>query len=1065
MGDFGKIAINLAESKLELISIKIIKILLKKVLSAIFGSSDRNRPDNIVGANKDKVKDILKGNLTRPGSSDKEVNKSINNLLDSFSIWDPSRKKPTDKDVGDFIDSISISLSNQQIIDLFNGSADDETLCQVRQSIDHLPNKNISNALPSDGDIDNMFSSLGSLIDRNALQAQEDIDTVLGAPRITADLCSLSPQVEIADRLSAAALANKGLTPDQIDEQIKKAEDLALEDLGDLVKALASPENLIANLGDIPVKQTPEGPVVSPMSNDPRDPDGGLYPMEDESTSKFISDTYKSVYDSMNTIAISDMTIGNPSNISSRGFLDMVLSSENGRPFSKISEDLLIDDKDTGLFGQPKLPTTVSNLEETLVSSSFDIFRASPYRLGSIYENGKYNLDLQYEIGENLFFNGSDYKEEKEIIVGYEKDNQVDDFINGFSSDNLPPSDIFGDWVVDIWDDHLGEALEPEIKSNVLDAIRGYAEDSLYKNIVGSMVRKITKKMRDNSRAWSPFDGKLLDSIGEPKMVFLDEDAYGQDSFYIDFEPGSGFSNWVEIYMEVAQPELFGDKSAFLDFKDMATKTQEYYDNMPDDPRISLPNIPKIKESPFCRINTRLNNAGLAGLIKSTIRVYLYEALLKGTPAFQVYAFNDSNYRDVFVSYITDKVIEGVLDESRKTVKFLPGTLGKKGYYYIFLEQVVQSYSNLTNLGLEDLDIPTEKSLESIKDKLKFWDPSGNRDKNFKDFLDGTLPDIKTIISKMVKEEMETVLSKTERIYRPEVRDIVSDMAMKDEWIFGSPESGLSIFVPSSVDDDYLGDLDFIFETDEKKSEEKSKYFYPFVMEKYIRLTDKDTGVTTVESPSTINPLELDKFNTSAGVRMSMVMTSDFSSIFNVIDFAPLNAVLTSKFDEVKSFFIQGKKQTYYVFPIIFEETPATLEEFSNQETYNELAAKILENNQFKAMFEKTLPIADILTYLTIYVIENFIESINRDSAQAWSAFKLWNGDVLEMSKKYLKSTTQQFYYGRTSESIDQISAEINPDKKVGAGMSEGVAKAALDKLQLTKKQKRSLRPKPSDIE
>jgi hypothetical protein len=220
-----------------------------------------------------------------------------------------------------------------------------------------------------------------------------------------------------------------------------------------------------------------------------------------------------------------------------------------------------------------------------------------------------------------------------------------------------------------------------------------------------------------------------------------------------------------------------------------------------------------------------------------------------------------------------------------------------------------------------------------------------------------------------------------------------------------------------------------------------------------------------VESPSTINPLELDKFNTSAGVRMSMVMTSDFSSIFNVIDFAPLNAVLTSKFDEVKSFFIQGKKQTYYVFPIIFEETPATLEEFSNQETYNELAAKILENNQFKAMFEKTLPIADILTYLTIYVIENFIESINRDSAQAWSAFKLWNGDVLEMSKKYLKSTTQQFYYGRTSESIDQISAEINPDKKVGAGMSEGVAKAALDKLQLTKKQKRSLRPKPSDIE
>ncbi|MBC8225782.1 MAG: hypothetical protein H8E74_01405, partial [Gammaproteobacteria bacterium] len=551
-GDFGKIAINLAEKKLEKISMKIIKILLKKVLSAIFSDSDKIKPDKIAGANRDKVKNILKKNLTRPGSSDKEVNKSINKLLDSFSIWDPTRKKPTDKDVGDFIDSISISLSNQQIINLFSGTSDNETLSQVRQAIDSLPNKNISDSLSSDSDIDNMFSSLGNLIDRNALQVQEDIETVLGAPRITADLCSLPPQLELANRLSSAALANKGLTPEEIADQLKKAEELALDDLGDLIKALASPEDLIANLGDIPIKQTPEGPVISPMSTDPRNQEDGLYPTEDESTAKVISDTYETLYKSMNTIAISDMTVGNPNNITSRGFLDMVLASENGRPFSKISDDILGPGSGLSFGKTPKIPKDISDLKDTLVSGTFDVFRASPYKVESRYTKNNYELTLQYEIGENLFFNGSEYRDEKEIAVRYEKDDNVDDFIDSFSSKNKAPSDIFGDWVLETWSDHIGEELDSEVRANVLTALRGYAEDTLYKSVIQSMIRKITGEIRDNDRAWSPTSGKIEDSLGTPKMVFLDEDTYGEESFYIDYEPGTGFSNWVEIYMATA---------------------------------------------------------------------------------------------------------------------------------------------------------------------------------------------------------------------------------------------------------------------------------------------------------------------------------------------------------------------------------------------------------------------------------------------------------------------------------------------------------------------------------
>mgnify|MGYP003640006678 CR=1 FL=1 len=1057
IGDTAKIAKKVVLGTLEKAASKVIKTLLKKVLNSIFDSAKNTKsPD------PKRLRDTLTKNIARPGASNKDVNSKLNRLFNSFSIWDPSKKQPGERDVGSFIDTLSDSLTNQEMIDLFNGKASKEKLCKVRQVMDNMDNPLISDALPSNADIDNMFASLGTLIDRNALQAQEDIDNLLNTPRLTADLCANPATLELADRFAATALANKGLSPDKIDDQLKLAQDLSLSELGDLVKALSSPDDLIANLSDLPIKNTPHGAILSPMSSDPRSPGDGLFPMEDESTKKVIGDTYRNLYSVLNASTISDLTVGNPRNITSRGFLDMVLASENGRPFSTISDSLFSGEN--GFFNSPSVPHKISDLDTKLVLSNFNIQRFSPYSIVTSYENDPTRINFSYEIGSSMVVSGPDYDDDLMINPG--------DIVD-ISSNNEIPSDLFSSWVYDIWSDHLSDSLNdsPQIKSSILAKIREFSEESLYQRIIESQVGILSGQIKNNSRGWYSTSGSsegskanFSGSLGTPVMKFLDEDTYGNGTFYIDIEGTSGFTDWAEIYMAAAPPSILGNKAPLFDFLDQSDQTIEYFDNMPDDPRIEALDESFPKEAPFCRINTRLNNAGIAGLIEAVVRMSVYETILKATPAFQVYSPTNLNYDDLFVAYIVQNIISSIEDQSQKTLKFLPGTLGKKGYYFLFLEQVVQSYSNLVSLGFKEIEDATEMSLESIKKKVSNWDPKKlNFNKQFKEVMESALPDIKVILASMVRAELEVVSNKLRNIYKPSVINILEEVIENPTWVYGSLSTGGPLVVPSLPSDPYLNDkqVSFIYETDVGKEE----YYVPFVLEKYIKITNKLTGAESISSPDALNPLAKDDNEYHAGVRISMVMPSDFASTFTPEETTSLTDSLQSIYSSANSFIGDIDGTPYYSFPIIKEEIPIQFEESQTETVYLELAKKLPENQEFKLLYERCFPIKNILSYLTIYVAESFIESLTPREALFPVAFNLWNGEMFETSKKYLKSAIQQFYYGKSSDFLDQLDTASDPVSKISNTASGAVMSAATSGLNLTRKQKKKLREKPHDVE
>ena len=1061
LGSLGKIAIQKGEKELEKISLKIGTLLLKKIVGSIFGPMaggpriGDGSPDK-----KDNIRNILKNTFSRSDANDKDVNKAINNILNSFSSWNPSRTPPTDLDVGLFMDAISLSLDPQQILNLFNGTASKETLCQVRQAADSLPNKTLSLAIPSENDISDMFAGLGTLVDRNTLQNGLNLDNSLNNPATPIDLCLSPAQLLALNNENRLKLAEKGLTSSEIDNQMKNAEARILDDLSDLVKAGVNPGGIFTDSGELPVKQTPDGLVISPMSSDPRDPNAGLFPMTDASTQSAVGDTYKSLYDSMNSITVNDLAYGNPKNITSRGFLDMVLSTTKGRPFSKVSDDLLIGDG-SGLFSNPELPDTVSTLKEQYddPSAAFSV-NAAGTEIESEFEDSEFT----YILGGNVFITKSPTRE---IQVDYERvqtpqTSEANQVVENISSANATPRAIFSQLVKTSLDESLKPILAnlgaTESGAHIIRKIKNYAEVNLYGQIIQRQISLLSSPIANNSRAWNYFEGDdITAAIGTPVTQSLPEEDYGLGAFYIEFDRDqSGPTNWLEIYLAANPIELFGDTPPIFNFDDLAVKSQQYFDSMPDDPRLELPDVQKIKESPFCRINSRLNNAGLAGLVKSLVRAYVYDALLKGTPTFQVYEMNTNNLGPVFISYVTQNILDDVMAESTKVKKIIPNTLGAKGFYYIFLEQLVQSYANLTNLGIEATNSITLGALDKIKDNLGSWNPGKMTYlKDFKQFLEDQIPSIKKILNTMVEEELNTVGQKTLSLYRPAVGNIKGELISNPDWMIGATSSPTGLIeAPSVFPNTEL--------TDNGWSGARDTYT-PFILETYVRQQNLNTGESQILSPSSPDIISAKGLEYYAGVRIVLAMPDDFVS--DLVSFTPameqfLNDAREIAFNSTKSF----ASESPLAVPLIEVEELFAADTLPDSSVYRKLADNLKSTPEYEVLFERCFSVVNLLSYMTIYNVENFVDSLASREALLPTAFNIWNGQTFETTKKFLKSSMQQFYYGRSAEFVEEALEEMNAATAMSSTLAGPIMKKALSQLDIPRKERKNLRDKPDNL-
>jgi len=1087
-GDLTKLLIDFAMDALNRAATEIAKTMIVDLLDSIFSLCDD--PDiagNILGSAPNTMLNIVRGEICSPRSNDDEVAKTMKNILDSFSSWDVTTPdaRPDPGDIQMFAETVSESTSPQELIDLLSGTASEDTVRQVSESVQAMSNSKVKEALSSDASIENLFANLGTLINRNALQARKDFTSFLNTPT-DPEICADPFQIVSGDEAIRAALLAKGLNDKQVEEQMEAATNRALDKIGSMAKMLLDPAAAMGRQSGMPIEETPNGPIIKPVSSDPKN-DDGLFPMDDQSTRDFNSQLFNEAYDSLENMVMQDLITGNPRNIFSKGFLNMILSAKNGKPYTRIAAETISADGEMVFSDlQKEVPAVVSGLFDTYdspsdflevtndkVSATYSGIEEAPTATTATNVAGGPSASppistFQYQLNGPLFidYNAPSGRPLERIIeVPDVTDPEAEDVISNVSPSSDEPRDILANWCADSLENYLDNNEDTQTeRSAFIEGTRTYVAEKFHRQIIENVLNEYFAQSVDtvkdsNYEAWQY--GNDVAKI--PKLVELEDD----EGFYIERECTQDYTGWLNVYDNALPISLPTERKVPLfNFVDIKEECQNYYDSVPGDDRIQVDflTLKKYAEPPFSRINTRINNAMLAGISSAVCRLSLYDALIKGSPFFRLYAMNRENYGDLFLSYLTDNVIREVLEESLKvgTINLKP--LGVQGYYYLFLEQVVQSYSNMIGTGLI---LPTTQGNEALRfltEKLqRDWRldiKSLHRVRKFKDFIDSSLPQIKVILGEFISLQMEKVAETTSRVFQPKVESLNKNIMEK--WLEGGTKSsnfGLNppgpISVPTLSSDLFMkaGDLNF-----------------PFVLQKYVRLvnTNGDSTVISVEEVTEEILSEYVEYFMSTSI--SLYMPLDYISEFDAPTKSYIKNTLKSKFDESRSFIVTDKDDnTRYLIPLFSKEVEVSGPDLlSRQEIIqSDLNDMILNSGEFEALFKKSIPMSGLLSFVTIYTIENFVDSLaieKRD--QGFQGFAFWNGETFAMSREYLKTIAQQAYYGRSMEYVKQISLDlsskpINPNLALGIGMA-ALEATLLKDLPRWKRKKR--RPAPLDV-
>jgi hypothetical protein len=139
-----------------------------------------------------------------------------------------------------------------------------------------------------------------------------------------------------------------------------------------------------------------------------------------------------------------------------------------------------------------------------------------------------------------------------------------------------------------------------------------------------------------------------------------------------------------------------------FDIEGIKDRTLESFENTVDDPRLQM-NPKTVNEPPYAKILSRMNLAAIEGVIVTTIRAYVVEAMLKGAATFT--KFKTDSFGDLMADYIANKMREGLRNQGPfpGAPTWPPGSPIESdkmyAYWYEFLEQCVQVYSRRIKAG------------------------------------------------------------------------------------------------------------------------------------------------------------------------------------------------------------------------------------------------------------------------------------------------------------------------------------------------------------------------------
>jgi len=296
------------------IAMEVLKQILEKTLSAAcdaLATMGASLLDLVAG--NDHFKDLLHDNLC-PDATDEDMYNALKDILQAITDPDASCLETlTNAEMGEFIDDISLMLTQGQVLQLLMGTASQETLTLALEVAATSDSECIREIFSNPAAFNTFFPALGTFIPDLG-----DLADALAPGAFDRPVHPCPPGVlQDIDDLRCQLLQEKGLTPSECRDMLDDLKDQALQDLKDLADIL--------NNG--PFSNFP------PLTSEPGCPPTGFYPPIDPLMKQLNASVSSAIFRRLEETHIRDLMA--PLNwFNGRGgLINAILSDTKGRPW------------------------------------------------------------------------------------------------------------------------------------------------------------------------------------------------------------------------------------------------------------------------------------------------------------------------------------------------------------------------------------------------------------------------------------------------------------------------------------------------------------------------------------------------------------------------------------------------------------------------------------------------------------------------------------------------------------------------------------------------------------
>ena len=645
IGDPFKPIIEEAKKAIIKIAVNTILNIVGKILAALGDGICDSPPNFGIGdtASAD-LRAIIINSLNLPyDSSEKNTDHYLTALLDEAGFVQNTSNESRQL-VTDFINDISVTLTESELLSLLRGEADPEVLRLISE-LAKMRNNSFSDNLTNPNVVADLFSSLSNFIPKRYLEDNVLVDT--GNPS-SVGICKTQGALDKFSKLRCALLQQeKGLSEEECAKHLETLKKIAKNDVEDL-------NNILQNLDGILECSIPK------ILDDPSCPDQestALLPQTPPELKAVTDSATKAYFDGLSIAFIDDL-------VDHQGFLDMVLTDKLGAgyrqhdslingPFGKENGDdlglfqlfasagsdgkslllKLLTDDPPGSGSLANYPTEVaSHLKDEL-----EFFRwHSGAKSGANRSVGEKGLELKFSDIDSFSYKVNDALRSPDYSI---------EITEAFDGVENPPVIFEGPAN---FDPDLQDYLESDIQIN----LSGSSQARL------STIQKITLNSWNSLEGYSSENDATLENFGEElfyyfykkylslaSTVILDTDvfSFGYDAsasaekICLDHEKFGGTEENPPFYYQYPEregwlgildkmvPEFDGTeprREGIVNFSEIANEVNDNTNLFKDDVRLNV-DKKNIFIPPFYQIFDRSTKAFIEGAIKSTIRIIL----------------------------------------------------------------------------------------------------------------------------------------------------------------------------------------------------------------------------------------------------------------------------------------------------------------------------------------------------------------------------------------------------------------------------------------------------------